>query len=77
MDDYDWEDVSFDEPVRPQSQPKPEPQPKSEPARAVEAPPWEDDPFALPEDVGPIMELNDFEDMLRSSFGAGVVVEEM
>ena len=77
VDDYDWEDVSFDEPVRPQSQPKPEPQPKSEPARAVEAPPWEDDPFALPEDVGPIMELNDFEDMLRSSFGAGVVVEEM
>ena len=41
-----------------------------------EVPPWEDDPFAIPEDDGPTIGLEEFQQMLTSSFGEGVVVRE-
>lgn len=41
-----------------------------------EVPPWEDDPFAIPEDDGPTIGLEEFQQMLTSSFGEGVVVQE-
>ena len=73
---YDWDDdVPYDEPVAAPA-PKPQPAPAK---KAVEPAPWEDDDedaFALPEDDGPIMELSEFQEMLASSFGAGVKVEE-
>ena len=73
---YDWDDdVPCDEPVAAPA-PKPQPAPAK---KAVEPAPWEDDDedaFALPEDDGPIMELSEFQEMLASSFGAGVKVEE-
>ena len=47
----------------------------SQPARQ-EVPPWEDDPFALPAGDDPVIELDEFQKMLSSSFGDGVVVEE-
>ena len=48
----------------------------SQPARQ-EVPPWEDDPFALPAGDDPVIELDEFQKMLSSSFGDGVVVEEV
>ena len=47
----------------------------SQPAKQ-EVPPWEDDPFAIPEDDGPTIGLEEFQQMLTSSFGEGVVVQE-
>ena len=47
----------------------------SRPAKQ-EVPPWEDDPFAIPEDDGPTIGLEEFQQMLTSSFGEGVVVQE-
>ena len=47
----------------------------SQPAKQ-EVPPWEDDPFAIPEDDGPTIGLEEFQQMLTSSFGEGVVVRE-
>ena len=47
----------------------------SQPAKQ-EVPPWEDDTFAIPEDDGPTIGLEEFQQMLTSSFGEGVVVQE-
>ena len=47
----------------------------SQPAKQ-EVPPWEDDPFAIPEDDDPTIGLEEFQQMLTSSFGEGVVVQE-
>lgn len=66
------------------AQPAPEPAaaaPAAMPAAASqpakqEVPPWEDDPFAIPEDDGPTIGLEEFQQMLTSSFGEGVVVQE-
>ena len=59
--------------------PAPEPAPASEPQPAkasAELAPWDDDSFAIPKDMGPTMELGEFQEMLLSSFGTGVIVEE-
>ncbi len=58
------------------SNPATAPEPATTPP-ASERAPWDDDPFALPEDDGPVMELDEFQEMLFSSFGDGVVVEEV
>ncbi len=69
------ESVSGSAPEPTAATPAATPAAASQPAKQ-EVPPWEDDPFAIPEDDGPTIGLEEFQQMLTSSFGEGVVVQE-
>ena len=75
-DAYDDDDPYADEPVRPAPQPAAASEPASEPVKAVEPAPWEDDPFAIPDEEEPLIDLGGFADLM-ACFGDGVKVEEL